>query len=263
MPTMDVNGTNLHYQFDGPEQGAVVMLSNSLASNLAMWDPQIAALTGAGFRVLRYDSRGHGQSAAPQGPYTIEMLGGDAVGLMDGLGLDKVHFCGLSKGGMVGQVLGAKHGGRLLSLALCDTSAYMMAAGAAAWDERIATVREKGMAGVVDATLDRWFTKPGQQRLPEEVDKVRRMVLDTPVEGFCACIEAIKGMDQRDSIRAITAPTLVIVGEDDPGTTVEMAREINERIPASKLAILPEAAHFSNVEQAEGFNKALLCFLRN
>lgn len=263
MPNTDVNGTTLHYQFDGPEQAPVVMLSNSLASNLTMWDPQIAALTGAGFRVLRYDSRGHGQSAVPQGPYTIEMLAEDAVGLMDALELEKVRFCGLSKGGMVGQVLGARHGGRLLSLALCDTSAYMMAAGTAAWDERIATVREKGMAGVADGTIDRWFTKPGQQRMPDEVEKVRQMILATPVEGFCACCEAIKGMDQRESIRAITTPTLVVVGEQDPGTTVEMAREIHERIPASELAILPEAAHFSNVEQADGFNEALLGFLKS
>lgn len=262
MPAMDVNGTTLHYQFDGPEQGPVVMLSNSLASNLSMWDPQIPALTGAGFRVLRYDSRGHGQSAAPQGPYTMEMLGGDAVGLMDALGLEKVHFCGLSKGGMVGQILGAKNGGRLLSLALCDTSAYM-GAGAATWDERMAAVRENGMAAVVDATIERWFTAPGRQRLPEDVEKVRQMVLNTPVEGYCACSEAIKVMDQRESIRAITTPTLVIVGEEDPGTTVEMAREIHERIPGSSLVILPEAAHFSNVEQSEGFNKALLDFLQN
>jgi 3-oxoadipate enol-lactonase len=259
---MDVNGTTLHYQFDGPEQGPVVMLSNSLASNLSMWDPQIAALTGAGFRVLRYDSRGHGQSAAPQGPYSLEMLGEDALGLMDALELDKLHFCGLSKGGMVGQILGAKYGGRLLSLALCDTSSYM-GAGAATWDERIATVRENGMAAVVEATIERWFTAPGRQRMPEEVDKVRQMVLNTPVEGYCACSEAIKVMDQRESIRAITTPTVVIVGEEDPGTTVEMAREIHQRIAGSSLVILPEAAHFSNVEQAEGFNKALLDFLKN
>lgn len=263
MPTMDVNGTTLHYQFDGPEDGPLMMLSNSLASNLSMWDPQIAPLTGAGFRVLRYDSRGHGQSAAPVGPYTIEMLGEDAVGLMDALGLHKVHFCGLSKGGMVGQVLGSTNGGRLLSLSLCDTSAYMVGGGTAAWDERIATVREKGMAGVADATIDRWFTKPGQQRMPEEVEKIRQMVLNTPVEGFCACSEAIKAMDLRETIRGITTPTLVIVGEQDPGTTVEMAKEIQERIAGSKLVVLPEAAHFSNVEQAEGFNKALLRFLQS
>ena len=263
MPTTEVNGTTLNYRFDGPEQGPVVMLSNSLASNLTMWDPQIEALTGAGFHVLRYDSRGHGQSAAPQGPYTMEMLAEDAVGLMDALELEKVRFCGLSKGGMVGQMLGAKHGDRLISLALCDTSAFMGGPGAAAWDERINTVREKGMGSVADATIDRWFTKPGQQRLPEDVEKVRQMILTTPVEGFCACCEAIKVMDQRESIRAIITPTLVIVGEDDPGTTVEMAQQIQQSIAGSQLVILPEAAHFCNVEQAGGFNKALLGFLNS
>jgi 3-oxoadipate enol-lactonase len=134
---------------------------------------------------------------------------------------------------------------------------------ASTWDERITTVREKGMAGVVDSTLERWITAPGHQRMPEEVQRIRQMVLTTPVEGFCACSEAIKVMDQRESIRAITTPTLVIVGEQDPSTTVEMAREIQERIAGSNLVVLPEAAHFSNVEQADGFNKALLDFLQS
>ncbi|MCZ6629491.1 MAG: 3-oxoadipate enol-lactonase [SAR324 cluster bacterium] len=260
MPTIEANGTTLHYQWDGPEQGAVVMLSNSLASNLGMWEPQIGPLTGAGFRVLRYDSRGHGQSAAPEGPYTMELLTGDAVGLMDALALDKVHFCGLSKGGMVGQMLGTQHGGRLLSLALCDTSAHMPASFG--WDERIATTRESGMAAVVDATIDRWFTKPGQQRLPRVVESVREMILTTPVEGFCACCAAIRDMDQRESIRGITTPALVMVGEEDPGTTVAMAQDIQSRIGGSKLVVLPEAAHFSNMEQAGPFNEALLGFLK-
>jgi 3-oxoadipate enol-lactonase len=260
MPQAEANGTTLHYEFDGPEGGPVVMLSNSLASNLTMWDLQMPALTGAGFHVLRYDSRGHGRSAAPQGPYSIEMLADDAAGLMDAVGVAEAHFCGLSKGGMVGQMLGTRHAGRLLSLALCDTTAHMSPPDA--WNERIEAVRGGGMAAVVDATLDRWFTKPGQARLPDEVAKVREMVLGTPVEGFCACCEAIREMDQRESIRGITARTMVVVGEQDPGTTVEMARFIHERIPGSKLAVLPDSAHFCNVEQADAFNETLLGFLK-
>jgi len=261
MPQIETNGTTLHYRFDGPEQGPLVMLSNSLASNLSMWDLQIPALLDEGFRILRYDSRGHGQSAAPEGPYTIELLTGDAVALMDTLGIGKVHFCGLSKGGMVGQMLGAKHGDRLISLTLCDTASF--AGGPEVWSERIQAVRAGGMASVVDATIDRWFTKPGQDRLPTEVGKVRDMILTTPVDGFCACGEAIRDMDQRESIRAITTPTLVIVGEDDPGTTVEVARGIHESIAGSKLEIIPESAHLCNIEQAEAFNSPLLQFLKS
>ncbi len=261
MERIDVNGTTIHYRFDGPSSGPTVMLSNSLASNLAMWDQQVPALTGAGFRVLRYDSRGHGGSAVPDGPYTIEMLSDDAVALMDSLELDRVHFGGLSKGGMVGQMLGAKRGDRLISLTLCCTSAHMPPPES--WDERIATAAgEGGMANNAPGILERWFTKPGQARMPEEVARVREMILTTPVAGFSACCMAIREMDQRESIRVITTPTLVIVGEEDPSTTVEMARLIHERIGGSKLAIIPDAAHFANVEQAGAFNAALLEFLQ-
>jgi 3-oxoadipate enol-lactonase len=236
------------------------MLSNSLASNLSMWDLQIPALVGAGFRVLRYDSRGHGQSAAPAGAYTMEMLAADAVGLLDALGVTQVHFCGLSKGGMVGQMLGTHHAGRLLSLVLCDTAAHL--GPPEIWDQRMAAAREKGMAGLVDAFIDRWFTKPGQWRLTAEVEKVRQMILATPVEGFCGCCRAIQAMDQRESIRAITTRTLVLVGEHDPGTPVSAAEFIHQRIAGSQLVVIKDAAHFVNVEQAEVFNAALLEFLR-
>lgn len=259
MPLADVNGTTLHYRFDGYENGPAVMLSNSLASDLTMWEPQIPALVEAGCRVLRYDSRGHGQSAVTEGPYSIELLADDAVGLMDGLGLERVHFCGLSMGGMVGQMLGTRHGDRLISLALCATSAYM--AAREIWDERIEMVRKGGMAAVVDASIDRWFTKAGQERLASEVEKVRRMILNTPVDGFSACCAAIRDMDQRESIHAISTRTMVLVGEHDPGTPVSAAEFIHERIASSELRIIPDAAHFVNVEQSRGFNDALLEFI--
>ena len=211
MPLANVNKTTLSYCLDGPEQDPVVMFSNSLASNLTMWDAQIPTLVKAGYRVLRYDSRGHGQSAVPKGLYSMAMLATDAVGLMDILGLEKVHFCGLSKGGMVGQMLGTRYGDRLISLTLCDTAAHMIPDKS--WDERIKVVRENGMEAVVDATIDRWFTKAGQERLPTEVEKVRQMILNTPVDGFCACCYAIRDMDQRDFICAIPTRTLIMVDE--------------------------------------------------
>ena len=260
MPFADINGTRLHYCFDGPEQGPVVMLSNALASDLTMWEFQVPALVEAGYRVLRYDSRGHGHSAVPDGPYSIELLAADAVSLMDGLGLDKVHFCGLSKGGMIGQMLGTQYGDRLISLTLSSTATYM--APKEIWDERIETVRKDGMAVVVDATIDRWFTKADQKNLASSVEKVRRVILNTPVEGFCACCAAIRDMDQRETIRNVITPTLVMVGEYDSGTPVSAAEYIHQKITSSSLTIIPEAAHFVHMERSSIFNRTLLEFIK-
>lgn len=259
MPIADVNGIGIHYRFDGPEGGEVVLFSNSLASDMTMWESQIAPLSGAGYRLLRYDGRGHGKSSVPAGPYTMETLASDAVALMDRLGISRAHFCGLSLGGMVGQMLGALHGKRLLSLTLCDTSPYIAQRGI--WDERIAWVRKAGMASVVDATINRWFTHRGQERLREAVERARNAILSTPVEGYCGCGRAIDAMDLREMIRGISVRTLVVVGELDPGTPVSVAESIHERIASSTLKVIPDAMHMVNVEQAESFNRVLLDFL--
>ena len=259
MPNVNVNDTTLHYRFDGPDDGPVILVSNSLASNLGMWDHQMDTLNRLGFRVLRYDSRGHGRSGTPPGPYSIEMLTGDAVGLLDALGIERASFMGCSKGGMVGQMAGTRYGDRFDRLVLCATSAYM--GGGDVWAARIEAVAQGGMAAVVDATIDRWFTGPGQERLPGEVARIREMILATPPEGFIACTHAIAEMDQRESIRAIDRPTLVIVGEHDPGTPPSAAELIHDRIAGSKLVVLEDSAHFCNVEQAGAFNAALEAFL--
>ncbi|MDX9823026.1 MAG: alpha/beta fold hydrolase [Syntrophales bacterium] len=259
MPMANVNGIHLHYRFDGPATGTVVLLSNSLASDLHMWDRQVPALVEAGYRVLRYDSRGHGRSDVPAGPYTFEVLTADALGLMDAFGLTKIHFCGLSMGGMVGQMLGTKHGSRLLSLVLASTAAVMP--DTKILDERSAAVRKGGMAVWAGPAIDRWFTKTGQERLKADVERVRQTILRTSVEGFCASSAALSTMDQRESIRAITMPTLILVGEKDPGTPPASSKFIHERIASSTLRIIPGAAHFVNVEQADLFNGALLGFL--
>ncbi len=259
MPTAHVNNTDLHYRFDGPEDAPVILVSNSLASDLTMWDHQIDTLLGLGFRVLRYDSRGHGRSGVTPGPYSMEMLTADAIGLLDAFGIERASFMGCSKGGMVGQMAGTKHGDRIDRLVLCSTSAYM--GGGDMWKARIEAVANGGMAAVVDATIDRWFTAPGQERMPGDVARVREMILATPPEGFIACARAIADMDQRESIRVIDRPTLVIVGEDDPGTPPSAAELIHDRIAGSKLVVLPEVAHFCNVERAGAFNVALAEFL--
>jgi 3-oxoadipate enol-lactonase len=261
MPFAEVNNTTFSYRFDGPEQGSVIMLSNSLASDLTMWEFQVPALVQAGYRVLRYDSRGHGHSSVTEGPYSIELLAADAIGLMDALGLEKVHFCGLSKGGMIGQMLGTQYGDRLISLTLSSTAAHM--APKEIWDERIETVRKHGMAVVADATIDRWFTKASQIRLASAVEKIRRIILNTPVEGFCACCAAIRNMDQRETIHSVSTRTLVMVGEHDSGTPVPAAELIHKGIASSVLTIIPNAAHFVHMEQSRIFNTALLEFINS
>jgi 3-oxoadipate enol-lactonase len=190
----------------------------------------------------------------------MSQLTADAIALLDNLKLDKVHFCGLSMGGMVGQVLGARHAARLLSLTLCSTSAHMPPREI--WEERIQTVRAKGMDAVIDATLDRWITPAGQARLPEEVRKIRRMLSGTPAEGFCACCAAIRDMDLRQELSHITPATLIMVGEHDPGTPVSTARYIHERIAHSRLVVIAEAAHLINIEQSGTYTETLLEFLK-
>jgi 3-oxoadipate enol-lactonase len=261
MPAIEVNGTNLYYQVDGPADGPALMLSNSLQANLAMWDSQFPALINAGLRVIRYDSRGHGRSAAPPGPYSIELLANDALAIIDALGLETVHFCGLSMGGMVGQMLAVQQGTRLQSLTLCATAAHMPPREL--WDQRIALAQKEGMAGVVDAAIDRWFTKAGQERLHAEVHSIRDAILATPVDGYCACCAAIRDMDQRESIRSISMPTLIMVGELDVGTPPQASRLLHERIACSTLVVFPDAKHFVNVEQAAAFNDTLLGFLKS
>ena len=259
MAQANVNHTTVEYRLDGPDGAPVIALSNSLASNLTMWNPQLPALLQAGFQVLRYDSRGHGGSSVHHGPYTMEMLGADLLALLDHLAFEQVCVMGCSMGGMVAQMLATTNPQRVRALLLTATACHMPTPQM--WDARIEAVRAGGMAAVADATIERWFTAPGRARMPAEVAKVRAMVAATPAEGFCSCCEAIRDMDQRESIKSITVPTLVIVGEQDPGTPVSAAQAIHERIAGSRLLVIPEAAHFVHMEQEAAFNAAMTGFL--
>ncbi|MFO8032131.1 MAG: 3-oxoadipate enol-lactonase [Desulfohalobiaceae bacterium] len=261
MPVAEVNQTRVNYQWEGPAQGQVVMLCNSLASNLSMWDLQAKELVQAGYRVLRYDTRGHGDSDVPEAPYSMEMLLNDLVGLLDYLQLERVHFCGLSLGGMLGQMLGIYYPQRLNKLLLCSTAAYL--GPPEMWEERMQTARSQGMQPLVQPTIDRWFTQQGQQGLPEQVQKFKNMIQNTPVQGFCGCCAAIRDMDLREAISGITIPTMVVAGELDQGTPVSEARFIQEKIPSAQLQVIPQTAHMLNVEQAERFNSILLEFFRS
>lgn len=254
------NEIQINYELTGQEKAPVVMLSHSLASSMVMWKPQLASLE-AHFQVLRYDMRGHGDSDAPDGAYTLELLAEDAVALLDALGIDTVHFVGLSIGGMIGQGLALNHGHRLKTLTLCDTSAIMPEAAQPILRERIAAALKNGMAGQVDGTLERWFTPEYLKANPPVVEVIRRQIRETPLAGYIGCSEALGGLNYLDRLSAITLPTLIMVGEEDPGTPVAASEAIHERIAGSQLVILPAARHLSNIEQAEAFNDALMGFL--
>ncbi len=258
MPHVSVDdGTRIFYQLDGAEGRPVLLLSNSLGTALEMWAPQLTTLAER-FRVLRYDSRGHGRSDVPPGPYAIARLGRDALALLDGLGIDRAAFAGVSKGGMVGMWLGVNAPERITHLALCNTSAHVGAPEV--WDQRIATVRAEGMAAIVPGVIDRWFTKRFQAAEPMSVEQIAAMLRTNPPEGYAACCAAVRDMDQRAAIRAIRVPTLVIAGRHDLATPPDHARLIAESIARARYVEL-DAAHLSNIEQAGPFTRHLLDFL--
>jgi len=257
MEKIEVAGRRFNVAVDGPEGAPPLMLSNSLATNLGMWDPQMPALT-AHFRVIRYDHRGHGGSDVPQGPYSFAGLAEDAVGLLDALGIEKAHWCGLSMGGMTGMRMLTHHADRIGRAVLANTAAYMGPADM--WDTRAATARAQGMSVIAGPTLERWFTPEFRESDPQAVGRVREMIHATPAQGYAACCEAIRDMDQRESIRAIDAPVLVVIGSRDPSTTIEHGELIRAAIPGAQAVTL-DAAHLSNIEREAEFTKAVLDFL--
>jgi len=254
------NGISINYTLDGPAGAPVVTLSHSLATTLAMWEPQLAALT-ARYRVLNYDTRGHGGTDAPRGAYTLDQLADDAKALLGALGIQRTHWIGLSMGGMIGQTLALKAPQVFTSLVLCDTSSRIPPEAKPLWDERIHTAETKGMDPLVEGTLSRWFTAPFKEKGGPVVETVRQMIKSTPPAGYIGCCQAISGLNLTDRIGAIRAPTMIIVGEDDQGTPVAASKVMNEQIKGSELVILKSAAHLSNMEQPEAFTRALTGFL--
>ena len=261
MPRVSANGISTYYEIEGPENGPVVTLSHSLAAHSGMWAPQMPALVARGYRVLRYDTRGHGQTEAPDGPYSLEMLADDAAALLQALGVAKTHFVGLSMGGMIGQTLALRRPELLRTLTLCDTSSGYPPEAAALWQDRIAAAEANGMEPNVEPTIERWFSPGFVLSNRPVIDSVRAMIRNTPVKGYVGCSHAIARLALTDRLSGITVPTLIIVGEDDPGTPVAMSRTIHERIAGSELVILPTARHLANMETADRFNEALLGFL--
>jgi len=257
---MRVGANGIHINCEVEGDGPWITLSHSLACNLHMWDEQ-AAVLARHFRVLRFDTRGHGKSDAPAGAYSLEMLADDLKGLFDALGIAGAHFVGLSMGGMIGQVFALKYPGILKSLVLADTTSRYPAEAAAIWTERIRIAETNGMEPLVQPTLERWFTAPFRKANPGKVRRIAEMIRTTPVAGYVGCSHAIPMINVSERLREITAPGQVIVGEQDMGTPVAMAREIHASYPGSGLVVIPAAAHLANVEQPEAFNAALADFL--
>jgi len=255
------NGINMRYELEGPESAPVVTLSHSLATDLSMWDPQVAVLK-SGYRVLRYDTRGHGSTDVPEGPYTLEQLAEDVKALLQTLGIPKTHLVGLSMGGMIAQVFALKYPGLLRSLVLCDTSSRIPQEALPIWEERIELAQKQGMVPLVEPTMERWFTASFRRKPLPGLEKIRGMIRATPLKGYVGCSRAIMGLNLTERLREITLPTLIVVGEEDPGTPVIASQAIHKQIKGSELVILKSAAHLSNIEQQNAFNTAVLDFLK-
>jgi 3-oxoadipate enol-lactonase len=250
-----------HHLVEGPADAPAVLLVHPLGVTLRLWDDTAARL-GDRFRVVRYDVRGHGDSDVPPPPYTLARLATDARELMDRLGVARAHIVGMSMGGCIAMTLATMHPDRVASLVLCDTTACYGPTVAPMWEGRIRVAETLGMTPeLVEQTMAVWFTAGFRARQSAVVERVAAMLAATDPRGYVASIRAIGWADQRDAIRGITAPTLVVVGENDPGTPVAMAREIHERIAGSRLLVLPGAMHCSPVEAAAAFHEALLAFL--
>jgi 3-oxoadipate enol-lactonase len=257
MPFAEIAAGRIHYQLEGPAAAPVLVLSNSLGATLAMWEAQVAALS-QNFRVLRYDTRGHGLSAAPQGPYTIKDLGDDVTELLDALKIERAHFCGISMGGVIGLWLGIHAAGRLERLVVCNSAARVGTVDA--WNSCMAAIRSGGMKAVSPALMERWFTADFRAKNPAIVESIRQMVLRAPVDGYLACCAALRDADLRERVSDIKAPTLVISGASDAVTPPAEGKFLADKIPGAQFVEL-EAAHLSNVGAAVKFNDTLLQFL--
>jgi 3-oxoadipate enol-lactonase len=260
MAYASINGIKLHYRIDGTRSDAPwLVLSNSLGSDVGMWAPQVQAFAEH-FRVLRYDTRGHGRSDAPRGPYTIDQLTGDVIGLMDHLGIARAHFLGLSMGGLTGVGLGARHAGRFDRIILSNTAARI--GTPEIWLPRAAKAREEGLAGMADAVLTRWLTPETVARAPFAYAALRDTLVHTDREGYAANCEAINAADLREEARAIKAPVLVIAGAHDMSTPPALGRALAESIAGARFVEFADASHLANIEVTEQYIRTVLDFLR-
>ena len=257
MPFVTAGEAAIYYELIAQPQRPVLLLSNSLGTDLSMWSLQTAKFAEH-FSLLRYDARGHGKSAVPPGPYTIEQLSRDVLTLLDALELTRVHFCGLSMGGMIGQWLGSHAPERLHSLVLADTAAQ--SGGATFWNQRIDTALAGGMDAVIPEILGGWFTAKFRSKRPDEIERITTLLRSTKPEGFAACCAAIRDMDLQADAAKIRVPTLVLYGRDDAATPPICSRFLLEQISGAQV-LQVNAGHISNVEDPDGFTNGVMDFL--
>jgi 3-oxoadipate enol-lactonase len=257
----NANGISIHCQIDGPQGAPWLVLSNSLATDFSMWDAQARELSGA-FRVLRYDQRGHGKSEAPAGRYTFDLLIADALALMDAHGVSQANFCGLSMGGATALGLAQRHPDRIARAIVCDSGCASTPQSAQQWEERIVAAQKGGMEPLVEPTVTRWFPPDVVAKNPPYLDKARRMIADTPVNGFIGCAAALADHDFRSNVAATRPPVLFIAGEKDAGGAVPTAmKAMHQDLKGSRYVELPGAGHISNLDDPAGFTRALRDFL--
>jgi 3-oxoadipate enol-lactonase len=254
------NGITINYQVDGPEGAPWLVFSNSLATNLTMWDEQARALEQP-YRVLRYDQRGHGGTDAPAGRYSFATLLADAIALMDALGIKKAHFAGLSIGGATALGLAEAHPDRLDRVIVCDSPCQSTPASTQQWEERIAVAQKQGIEALVEPTVSRWFPPETLAANPPHIDKVRGMIRATPVNGFIGCAAALADHDYASAVATVTRPVLFMAGEKDGVTPVAM-RKLSAALPGSRYVELPGAGHISNMDQPRAFTEVLRDFLK-
>jgi 3-oxoadipate enol-lactonase len=257
MPFANLRDVKIHYEWGGAEHLPVVVFSNGLGTNLRMWDPQVEEFSQH-FRVLRLDTRGHGQSGVTPGSFTIEQLSWDVVGLLDALQVDQACFCGLSMGGLIGMFLGTNAAKRFPKLVLCDTAAKIGTADT--WNTRIQAVQVGGMKAISGSVIERWLTPGFRSAHPSETQSVLEMVEATNPQGYMACCAALRDSDQRSTIGSIPIPTLVLTGTYDATTPPADAHFLTNAIPGAAYAEVP-AAHLSNLEACDEFNRQVLQFL--
>lgn len=251
-----VSGTELNYEVSGKEGAPWLVFSHSLASNVRMWDPTVAAFKDR-YRILNYDMRGHGASAAPQGPYTLDMLADDVLGLMKELKIDRCKYVGLSIGGMIGQMLALRQTGKFEKMVLADTGHSQPPEAIKQWEDRIKIATSQGMKALVPGTMERWFT-PAFRETPQ-AKKIADIIAATPVAGYVGCGQAIMKLNTTARLKEIKVPVLAITGEADP--SAGGTKYIGENVPGAKFVSIAQAAHIANVEQPEKFNQALREFL--
>jgi 3-oxoadipate enol-lactonase len=252
------NGISFNYQIDGREGAPWVVFSNSLMTNLSMWDEQAAALSGD-FRVLRYDQRGHGGTDAPAGAYSFDVLTADVVALFDALGIGRAHFVGLSMGGMTAVALAEHHPTRVDRLIPCDCGPASTPQSAQQWEERIALAKDRGMEALVEPTIGRWFVPEFLSSNKPAVDKVRDMIRTTPLNGFVGCAQALSNFDLRPGLAGIKSPTLFLCGAKD--ASLGGTKALNAGVAGSALIEIPNAGHISNIENPGMFTRTIREFL--